>query len=544
MIGMRRKVLWSLCLGLILGFCYVAGYYLDNYDSLDLMSGKFYLIWLAVSVMATIVMFGIFKGIERVNEGFERTGTPREKKGLKFSLCVPVLLLCWTPAFLSIFPGAFSYDAYAEWEQVAQGSITAHHPVIHVLVTGGLIEGFRNLTGSYNVGIAVYTIIQMIILACIFAKVIRFMAEFGLPMFFQIFALCFFGLSPVVQLFAVSVTKDTIFAGVELLFLLYVLRYYCQRQSFFANRRYLIGFVVTAFFTMVLRNNGLYIVLIVLVIMSGTFLWDRKGSGKRFGKQWLMVLAGILLLYGTYVGPFYRVLDVTPGGVEEMLSVPIQQMARVHKYDYATLEQQDLELLYKVLPKENLDDYRATVSDFVKKGFLREGFEENKIAFAGLWAKWLVEHPFAYINSFLINTVDFWYPHAVIDGYRDPYGKSSYFDYRVAEPGTEKVLFQTAHEYYETISHDVEAQKKPFAFLVLSPGWYFVLAMIIFGYLWCYKKYKFMVPMIVLLLSFLTVLLGPMALVRYVLIFYFAFPVLVTFMLAGAYYEIPEEVVE
>lgn len=544
MIGIRRKTIWSLCLGLIVSFCYVAGYYLDCYDSLNLTSVKFYLIWLLGSVPGTLAIFGIFIGTEKINKGFERTSALRKQKALRFSLCVPILLLCWTPVFLSIFPGAFSYDAYSEWEQVAVGNITAHHPVIHVLITGGLVEGFKNLTGSYNVGIAVYTILQMVILACILAKVICFFAEFELPVFFQIFALCFFGLSPVVQLFSVSVTKDTLFSAAELLFLLYVFRFYCQRQRFFSKRRYLIGFVVASFFTMVLRNNGLYIVLLVLVIMSGTLLRKKKQQREQFVKKWLMVLAGIMLLYGAYVGPFYHVLDVTPGGVEEMLSVPIQQMARVHKYEYDSLEQKDLELLYKVLPKENLDDYRATVSDFVKKGFRRDAFEENKIELAGLWAKWLVKHPLAYVNSFLINTVDFWYPHAVIDGYRDPYGKSSFFDYRVAEPGTETVLLESAHKYYETISHDKEAQKIPFAFLLLSPGWYFGLAVIAFGYLWCYKKYKFMVPMIILLLSFLTVLLGPMALVRYVLIFYFVFPVLLTFVFAGDYYEIPDEVVE
>ena len=214
-----------------------------------------------------------------------------------------------------------------------------------------------------------------------------------------------------------------------------------------------------------------------------------------------------------------------------MLSVPIQQMARVHKYDYASLETEDLELLYQVLPKEALDEYRATVSDFVKKDFNREGFAAHKTEIFRLWLKWGMEHPLTYVNSFLINTVDFWYPMAVVDGYRDAYGRSSYFDYRVDEPGTEQSLLPKLHNFYENISINKEAQTQPFAFLVLSPGWYFVLVLVSFMYLWCCRQKKLLGAFLILILSMATVLLGPMALVRYVLIFYYVFPVLPTLCL-------------
>lgn len=39
-------------------------------------------------------------------------------------------------------------------------------------------------------------------------------------------------------------------------------------------------------------------------------------------KRFFPVLLGIGIAYGAYAGPFYSVLHVAPGGVEEMLSVP------------------------------------------------------------------------------------------------------------------------------------------------------------------------------------------------------------------------------
>ena len=126
----------------------------------------------------------------------------------------------------------------------------------------------------------------------------------------------------------------------------------------------------------------------------------------------------------------------------------------------------------------------------------------------------------------LINTVDFWYPNAVVDGYRDAYGRSCYFDYRVSEPGEEIVLLPRLHRYYEAISSDPEIQKLPFLFLVLSPGWYLMITMLLFADLWRRRLYTFLAPGMMFVLSLVTVLLGPVALVRYVLIFYYAFPVL------------------
>ena len=210
------------------------------------------------------------------------------------------------------------------------------------------------------------------------------------------------------------------------------------------------------------------------------------------------MLFGVGALYGAYVGPLYSVLHVSPGGVEETLSVPLQQMARVHKYEYESLESQDLELLYRAVPKENLDSYRATVSDYVKKGFIREGFEENKQELFILWCKWGIEHPLIYLNSFL------------------------------SEPGEEIILLPGVHEYYEAISLDPEVQRRPFRFLVLSPGWYLLMTAMIFVYLWRCRRSAFLLAGVMFLLSFLTVLAGPMALVRYVLIFYFAFPILLS----------------
>ena len=58
-----------------------------------------------------------------------------------------VMFGSWVPVWLSIFPGAFAYDAYDQWKMVEAGSYTAHHPLLHTLLLGGLVEGMHRITG-------------------------------------------------------------------------------------------------------------------------------------------------------------------------------------------------------------------------------------------------------------------------------------------------------------------------------------------------------------------------------------------------------------
>lgn len=517
-----RKVVFAAAAGIVTGFLYAGGRRLDRYDTLDLLDRFFYFEWVGKGILAALVFFLLWKLADRMS-AVRPVLTGEEKRRLSAPVLhwiqVCILMLCWLPAFLSIVPGAFSYDAYAEWEQVKNGAITSHHPVIHVLLAGGLPELFHGLTGSYNAGIGVYTVLQMFLTANALSLTVSYICgkAGGRPVW-RAAALLFYGFSPVIQLFAVCTTKDVLFTACELLFMVLVLRLTGEQDSFFTRRETGICFVAVVFGTMILRNNGLYIALFMLAVLFF--------ACRRYWKKYLLLTGAVLLLYGIYRGPVYDTLSVEPGGIEEMFSVPIQQMARVYHYERDSLDAEKLDLLYRVLPEENLQAYKPTVADPVKSGFIREGYEANKKELLRLWIDWGLAYPLTYMNSFLVNTVDFWYPGAVVDGYRDPFGRSSYFDYRVAPPGEEIVLLPGLHGFYEKLSWDKQAQQKPLAFLILSPGWYFVMFLTVFLYLWRSRRKKLLLPLLVPLLTLATALLGPMALVRYVLIFFYCFPLL------------------
>ena len=128
-----RKSAFSTLAGILVAFCYAAGKPLDIYDSLDLTDRNFYYRWLLLSFLAGAIIYFVWELLRR-----DQMWKKLIKKGSPpYWFCVVFILFFWFPAIFSLFPGAFAYDAYAEWQQVHLGNITSHHPVVHVLLLGG-----------------------------------------------------------------------------------------------------------------------------------------------------------------------------------------------------------------------------------------------------------------------------------------------------------------------------------------------------------------------------------------------------------------------
>lgn len=533
----RRTIAISFLVGAIAAFCFEVGARIGAEGAQRLAGSEILVRTVLKTILYSILVFAswtVLPYLYRKIRSDKRMAVffafldKADRFTMPFWVRMLLLLIMWLPVFLSIFPGAFAYDAPTEWEQFVSGQITTHHPVMHTLLIGACLEGANALFGSYNAGIAIYTVLQMVAMAAVFSYTISFMKRYRVPVLMRGFALLFFGVSPVVHLFVVSSTKDTLFTGAFLLFLLSLIDFGCHREEFAEKKTRQVLFVLSAIGTMFLRNNGLYIVLAVLVVMLI--------CGKGVRKKMLVLFCFIGVFYAVFTGPVYKVLGVEKGGIQEMFSVPLQQMARTYMHEATTLKAEDVAMLEALIPKEDLNSYLPTLADNVKRNFRQEVFEGNKIGYLKLWIKWGVEHPVTYITSFLINTSDFWYPFAIVDGY-DP-GRESidYFRYSVGYPGKRVEMLPQIHEMYRALSEDRSASEIPGIFLLISPGWYLLLTLYFCAAFWNRRRKEYLPVCVALAVSEITVLLGPIAQVRYVLILFFAFPLLLSMFLCDRCY--------
>ena len=68
--------------------------------------------------------------------------------------------LLWADVPGVAFPGSFAYDVPYQLRQAVTGAYSTHHPLLHTLLLGGLLQLGRAL-GDIDIGAAIYTAVQM-----------------------------------------------------------------------------------------------------------------------------------------------------------------------------------------------------------------------------------------------------------------------------------------------------------------------------------------------------------------------------------------------
>ena len=439
------------------------------------------------------------------------------------------LLLCWLPVLLAVYPGFFVYDAQEEWLQVASRTFTTHHPLVHVLLLGGIICAVNKITDSYNIGIACYMIVQMFLAAGSFTCLLAYFRKKKVSKAIRFLALLYFAFFPVIVMFTLCSAKDTIFTLALLMLLVSVLEMGISPDAFFASKKNMAFFVLTALTMLLFRKNGIY----AFVLMIPVFLLYHKKNGKKMGVLLCIVLASYFLINETLTFTL-RAQDTEN---QEILTVPIQQLARTYKFNKEVFSPEEITTLHEILPEEALILYNPKLSDPVKYRFQNEAYAADKSKYIGLWVKIGLKKPLSYVNAWLVNSYGFWYPDTIIDVYSGntvftfTYQDSSYFGYEVEEPGIRDSKIPWLDEAYRRLSLEIEQENIPILSMLYSPGGMFWCFAYVFSYMFYRKKYHILLPYLLVLLIWLTVLLGPTYLPRYVLIFWFGLPLFAAVML-------------
>lgn len=273
---------------------------------------------------------------------------------------------------------------------------------------------------------------------------------------------------------------------------------------------------------MLFRKNGVYAFAVMVPVLLIYY--------KKYFKRIVGLFSIIFLLYFSINVGLAEVVHAEGGGKQEILTVPIQQLARTYKFSPESFELEDIETLHEILPEESIVLYRPKLSDPVKAGFRNDAFAKDKSKYIRLWLRVGLKKPMSYINAWLVNSYGFWYPDTVIDVYSGnktftfTYEDSSYFGYEVEEPGYRDSKIPWLDEVYRRLSLEISKEKIPLVSMLFSPGAMFWFVAFVFAYVLYRKKYDLVIPYLMVLLVWLTVLLGPTYLPRYVLIFWFGMP--------------------
>ena len=459
-------------------------------------------------------------GIRSLLSAWERL--PLRKRRLIVFL---LFLLVWGIVLLGVWPGFFVYDAQEEFNQVAQRRFTTHHPLLHVLLLGGIVSAGNKLFGSYNAGIACYMLFQMAVLAFVFAWVTDLLRKKGAPLWLRAGGTLYFAFFPVIQMYVLCSAKDTLYSAAMLAVTALLLQAAQEKEAFFADGKKMGLLALCMALMALMRHNGLYILILLIPVLAAL-------AGKRMRiRAALFGLAALLLSLGTSAG-LKTVFHAQDSENQEMLTVPIQQLARTWTLSPEAFTREEEEALFSYLPEEALLRYTPKLSDNVKIAFDNEAYAADSASFWKLWLNVGKKAPASYLNAWLLTSYGFWYPDAVLDCYEGntvftfTYGESSYFGYETELPGQRKSLLPWLDGLFRRMSLELFQQRIPVLAMLFSPGFLFWIYAAGAGFLIRNRSFRTAAAFLPAGLNWLTVLLGPASLVRYVLILWFALPVL------------------
>ena len=500
----KRAKIIALILSTIFAGIEIIGFSIHNYNSLEgIIGSKGMLIKAMLKFIAYLATFyglillvikEFLTKIKINNKEKVKSFFTNNKKS--FFICALTIFIAYIPYFLHNYPGIFTTDSIAEMHSAINnmGNLVNHHPVLHIFIISVCLN-IGNVFGDYTIGIAIYSILQMVATSMVFSYVIKYMASKKINVYIRAVILAFFALYPPFATYSITMWKDVPFALMMVLFTIQIIEMVTNKQ-YFESKKNLIKFAIISILVILFRNNGIYVVFLTMIAM----IIGIKGNRQKL----TIVTATIVLFYIIFKGPIFDLFNITDGPVREALSVPLQQIARTVKYKEDELTQEEKDIISKYLPIEDLAErYYPLISDNVKDNFNNAEFEENKVEFVTLWIKLFIKAPKEYIEAFFSNSYGYWYPQAinwVIPDWYD-YAKDDLIQYE-----KEAVIHIPL---MDKMNGAINQRKIPLISMSFSIGFTFWIVLICIVYTIYKKKYKNLLIYIPILSLWLTTIASP-----------------------------------
>ena len=523
--GRRLKVCSSI-LGIILSIFQVLGIMTNgNWIASEVIITKEVVMFmLAKFVTYGLLFYNIIKILFSLIEQIDWNKTRKDilKPNLKTFIVVALLLfIVWLPYFLNYYPGITSFDTHY---QLMQGfgvvPYNNHHPALHTFIMSSVVKIGHAITGDYNFGIALYAILQMIFCAITVSFVIYYMGKKNInPIIKMITFLCF-AFVPFVPQFSIAVWKDVPFAMFMVWLLIGIIEMITNEENFFAKKRNLGLFMLITLCVLFFRNNGVYIILLTLPF---AIVWRRK-----YWKQILIILGIPIIFYYIITGPVFTKFNIAKSSSKEMLSIPMQQMARIVKYKGDELSEEDKNIIGQYINIDTAaENYDPTISDPIKNEFNDGTFNQDKLNLIKLYIKLAIKYPGETLEALVGNTYGYYYPEVVTYSIATGVYKSPF----------EAEQFMNLHEdpiidipILDSMINAIYDKQIPIVSLIANIGFVFWIVLGIVFYNIYQKRYKYLLMFIPVGVLYLTCLASPVSgELRYIYAMFVSLPLFIGF---------------
>ncbi|CAK1222306.1 hypothetical protein R82291_FJPPFKPJ_00231 [Fructobacillus cardui] len=355
---------------------------------------------------------------------------------VNYWLVVFILIVVWFLQVFPLLPGLVTWDGYRQFVEYFHTYIpslnfayypTGHHPWSATLILGFLFSIGRAI-GGVNVGLFTIVLVQILLAALIFAKVVFFVGK-NCGKIAAILAMIFYS-SPFVAFWEVTIEKTPLFLTFTTWFVLtYAEILLINRQKNVSKWLY-IEITFSGIMMAMFRNDGVYVVFLSLIVLIIVESFQSKKDARQ-------LLFGFLIFLTAYLG-WYKValplMNVLPGSTGEAISVPMRQLSAVVIHNPKSLSKNDLAVIDKITPIKdipvnfnvnNVDNLKSLypVDTFLRSPAEIKMIQSGKLKktstpvtkketsdYLKVWIEQAFQHPTTYIATFLAGNSQFLNP--------------------------------------------------------------------------------------------------------------------------------------
>ena len=503
-----EKIVKILC-AMLLAAIQIVGYSFSKQNNWNLVikdgriSGKAIVIWAIGSILVYACISFIYLILDRMMDtrDIKEDGKITYKQLVLLAL---VILLCWLPYMILFYPGCANPDVQDQLGQFFHNE------------TMCWTRKYVNLVDPQHS--------QMILMAGIFAYILLYLKKMNFNNVVLGVVFVFYAFWPLAPLTTMSLCKDTLFTICILIATIMLFHLLKEPEMFWKKKRNMVGLIVIFILQGLFRNNGLYLLLVAFpfILLLG------KGFRKRIFISFLIPI----LFLGVFIPKVvFNITQIAPGSEKEMLSVPLQQTARLLKEHENDVTQKDKKIIettmcpgsdYHIL----IERYDPRSSDPVKALYNIKQTSGQRKAYLKVWAKYLFRYPSVYIQAAINNSYEYLY--------YERYGEGTMYYNGIT---VDKELFlgvdnTSSSEKWRLKLRDTlfSIKENPYIGWILNIGFYMNLFIILIVYGLQRKKYATVGAFSLIILNIGINFIGPKVYMRYAFFFIVSIPLLIGFM--------------
>lgn len=383
-------------LGTLFGMCSFIG---QHEGKIDTRNALLYVNTLFYIALFTLLFFAATKIVPRVNHHNESLSKPFEafrKLTMDWSPRSIITLWClvtafWIPYFVAYFPGVYWYDTSWQLMEYYDPSVpfTDHHPFMMTYLYVGFAHIGKALFNNAIYGLYLLVLVQSLLSTLAIACTVCYTGKYNTPWKCRFFIAAFLTLFPIIPMMSMSLAKDTFNTPFFVFFSIAFCELWRTQGEILKSVSFNVFFILDVLAVSLTKKTGMYIIVLALLLLACFVVkhWSCKIATIVLGSVPYLVVG---IIVPTFILP---ALHIAPGESNEILAVPMQQVANVvhdHKDDLSAAEIDKIQQTYHMDIDQLQGAYCWYKADPIKG---QELSSKDVHALITTWMKQLVKHP-------------------------------------------------------------------------------------------------------------------------------------------------------